>query len=184
MTTTQNIQLWVGLALVVIVGGFLMVVFFRSKDFTASQHQLIHFFCALCAGFSGALITGSALIQADLTLGETGKVAVSGATGFALFILIWITFPKFKQRLEEGVHIKIGRKVKFADAAKIVAHASGRVVDFEGLTEAELSAQIPSQEVSGRTHAQVLLNLRVLAEPPIRKYEVENGDGLYILRIR
>src|SRR5438034_10702843 len=104
MTVLQSRQFLAGLVFVAILVLFLMVAFFKAGTLSDGQQKILRFFCSLCAGFAGALITGEALFRLTTDIGRAGNLAVSGTAGAALFFAVWFTYGK-TLTLPEGVNI-------------------------------------------------------------------------------
>lgn len=90
-------QLWIGLLFSAFLVGFLIVAFFRRPNVTHSQHTTLRFFSSLCAGFAAWFLTGAALIELVKVLSSGGKLAFTGTAGFALFALVWATYPSHRE---------------------------------------------------------------------------------------
>jgi hypothetical protein len=56
-------QLWIGFGLLSLLVTFLIVSFFFTPRLTDDQRGTLKLMSALCAGFSGGFLTGSALFS-------------------------------------------------------------------------------------------------------------------------
>lgn len=88
LVRTEPYQLRIGLGFAAALVISLFVAFFTKERLSDGQRQILRFLCALCAGFSSALITGDALFKLDTGWGETSKLAVSETAGAALFFTV------------------------------------------------------------------------------------------------
>ncbi len=72
---------------------FLMIAYYKPPN-SPFAYIILKFITALCGALAGGLVTGEALVK--LSGGATGgfQYTISGAAGFALFIIIWFFFPK------------------------------------------------------------------------------------------
>jgi hypothetical protein len=86
---------WIGVGFAVVLLVFFMAAYFKAGDMTRGQWQILRFFGAFCAGSAGVFLAGGALVHATGKLG-TMNYAISGTAGFALFFVVWFTWPKFE----------------------------------------------------------------------------------------
>jgi hypothetical protein len=183
MTSLQTTQLWMGFGFVLLLILFLILAYFKADELTDGQRKILHFLCALCAGFAGALLAGDALFKLDTQINATTKVAISGTAGFALFFVVWFTFDRVVQ-LPEGVRISVPNGWTFRHAVDAVVVTERARANFDGFLETELSTPLQSGEIKRKTVSELLLALRLLAPSDgIRQYAVSFEDPVYRLRV-
>ena len=177
----QEYQLWFGFAFAAILVAFLMYVVAFGRTLDAQRMQIIRFLCALCAGFAGALITGDALVRFNIPVGTGGRFFASGTAGFALFMLVWLTF---KQVLPDGMNLRIPEGWQFRAAVDAIVQQDKAVAEFIGFTAEELKAPLRGAEFEKTTVVDSLVALRSLATGPgVRPYKVSASRPRYILEI-
>jgi hypothetical protein len=186
MTTVGWIQLWIGVFFVSIFIAFFMYAFFKNPILTQSQEKIFHFLTALCAGFSGALFTGTALLAIQIPIVEDGSIVIQATAGIALFIITYLNFNKlFGNFLSSGFNFSIPENNTFRDVSDSLVAAANSVAVFVGFTEAELSTPIAPRQIHSKSIEEAILSLRHLALPPnIREYEVTKGQNGYEMRIK
>lgn len=180
MTSLQYVGLGFAAALVI----FLMIAYFVSGKASGGQLAILQFLCALCGGFAGALMTGTALF--DLNESWTnGKLAVSGTAGFALFFAVWYGFGRILSTPPDGFNMSIPSGTSFQAIATEIAKHDKSVVQFVGFTALELAAPLTSQVLETDSVADALRALRSLVGAPnsVREYSVEFVRPTYTLKI-
>lgn len=182
---TARIQLWAGLGFSVVLVAFFMVVFFSRRKWEQDQWVVIRILSALCAAFSAALFTGTALVDYHQVIGTGGKFSFQGAAGFALFFLVWHFFPKFASPPPPppNGNISLPPGMTFESAARLLAEKNldhSRGVDFAHFEQSELKAPILSQALinlqDGRT---ALLRLRDYTGTSVGGYRVTLENDRY-----
>ena len=83
-------HLWVAVLLLSILV-FLIVAFFTRPTLTDAQFTILRFLSALCAGCAAWFISGEVLFNMSGQM-SGGKYAISGTSGFALFLVVWFFF--------------------------------------------------------------------------------------------
>jgi hypothetical protein len=183
MTPLQQYQLWIGLGFAVLLVLFFIVAFFTKDQLSPGQLQILRFLASLCAGFSGALITGQALVQGDVPLGAAGKLVISGSAGFALFFLVWLTFDR-TVTLPDSYNISIPEGLAFKSAVNVIASQDGAVAELVGFSAEETSSALNGQMLNCRSPDEALRLLRNLAKIDIPPYDVSRNGALITLRVR
>lgn len=180
MTTLQ----WIGLGFAAALVIFFIVAFFVAKRMTDDQRNLIRFLSALCAGFAGGLFVGDALFQLTGTFGLGAKYAISGATGFALFFVIWFFFPK-ATGFPPGIRFSIPEGWTFRQVVDELSGIDSAVPAYEGFTPEELAAPLRPWKLKAKNVKGAISQLRNLTATPaaIRKYNVTEEDSTYRLII-
>ena len=84
-------HLWVAVLLLSILVVFLIVAFFTRPTLTDAQFTILRFLSALCAGCAAWFISGEVLFNMSGQM-SGGKYAISGTSGFALFLVVWFFF--------------------------------------------------------------------------------------------
>jgi hypothetical protein len=181
----QQHQLWIGLGFALFLIIFLMIAFFKAKDMTVHQHNIIKFLSALCAAFSGGLIAGDALFKMGGTIGGNTKFAITGAAGFALFFVVWFFYPRVAQ-LTEGFNFSVPADWTFQQAVDAFAQSDHAVVAYDGFKKKELDTPLKERELHEKSVGDAIRRLRFLTTNPnmIREYEVRYEDSTYYLRIK
>lgn len=144
MTST----LIVGLIFLAILVIFLIASFFLKGKLEPSQYNTLHFLTALCAGFAGGFLTGDALVKIDGTMTNGLKFGISGTAGFALFFLIWLTYPKrTPPPLKDAFNFSIPVGWTFMQAIQAIAQTQNSVTSFVNFTETELGLILNEYEL-------------------------------------
>lgn len=184
MNTLQQYQLWIGFGFALLLVIFFIVAFFKSKTLTPDQRSILRFLSALCAGFSGALITGDALFNIQGSFGAGPKFAVSGAAGAALFFVVWFFFPKVAG-FPDAFNFSVPPGWTFKKTADTLSQQEGAVPDYDGLTAAELAAPLQAWHLKAKDVGDAIRLLRSITTKPdaIRNYEVKLENSVYHLRI-
>jgi hypothetical protein len=177
-------QLWIGFGFAIVLVAFLIISFFIRPDLTHSQHGTIRFLSALCAAFAAGFITGGALFEYAKQLPDGGKIAFTGVAGFALFGMIWMTYPTHQAKLAEiSLTVGIDPNWTFYEAAFVIAQKEQGVIELDGFTDQERNAKMKRGSLRGKTATDVLKKLRGLALTDIRSYQVELTSGIFRLYI-
>jgi predicted PurR-regulated permease PerM len=177
-------QLWIGFGFLALLVVFLIISFFLTPKLTNDQRATLKFLTALCAGFAGGFLTGSALFEMHMTKGAT-TFSISGAAGCALFFTVWFFYPKIFT-LGPGFAFSIPANWSFKDSAEQIAQSQSAVVDWQGFKKEELDSPMQTRALSGRTAKDALLQLRLVTVNPsvVRPYDVEEDSSIFRLRIR
>lgn len=180
-------QLWIGCAFASVLVLLLGTTLFIPNIHTRANYSVLKFLSALCGGMAGGFITGSSLFEGVWT-SPSSKITISGALGFALFFVVWFFYPKPPERDpdSEGVEIDIPEKGRFRSVAEGIANIHGLSLDYQGFSDAELSASLMAGRQSSRTLEEAFRNLRLKSKTPgaIREYTVARSGSVYILKIR
>lgn len=184
MNSLQQHQLWIGLSFAIFLVIFLIAAFFKAKEMTNDQRTILKFLTALCAAFSGALITGDALFKMEGTMENGMKFAITGAAGFALFFTVWFFYPKVI-RLPEAFNFSVPSGWTFQQTVDALAKTDNSVVEYEGFTQEELDAPLKAWEVHGKNTGGAISAIRSITNNPnaVRKYDVKRTEYSYHLRI-
>ena len=177
-------QLWIGFGFLALLIIFLIASFFFTPRLTEDQRGTLKLLSALCAGFAGGFLTGSALFEMHKTAGTT-TFAISGTAGCALFLVVWFFYPRvFK--LSDAFSFRIPQGWTFRGSAERMAEIEASIVDFAGFSATELDAIMQSTGISTRSLFDALVKLRYLTVSPnaIRPYDVTQDGPLYHLNIR
>jgi hypothetical protein len=171
-----NTILWIGFGFVVLLIGFLMMVFFVDLK-KPHQWEILRFLTALCAGFAGGLLTGTALFSMSGKLGA-GEFSISGAAGMALFFTVFFFFGKFSDRPPDALNFSVPDGWTFGAAVEGLVKAKTPVIDFKGFTSAELSIPLQGKTVEGDSLATAIAALRDLGKSPIPAYRLVGKEPL------
>lgn len=173
---------WVGIGFAAALFVFLGLTFFLKDRLSDDQRTLLRFFCALCAGFAGGLFTGEALFKAESKTGL--EWVVSGTAGFALFFLIWLTFPKVS-RPPDAFHFTIPKGWSFKQAVEAVVGVDQATADYDGFTADELKAPLQERELRTESPSDALRSLRLLTiSATVRPYDVRFQPPTYFLKVK
>jgi hypothetical protein len=187
MNGLQLNQFTVGLALVLVLLGFLILAFFKKDQLNDDQRQILRLLSALTAGFAGALLTGEALFKLDTDMGQNAKLAVQGTAGCALFFAVWFTFKQVTSppKAPDAFHFSVPSGWKFETVVDALVRQEGALAELLGFTPEERSATLQSRELRAKTPVEALKYLRLLAASgsPIREYSVDFDGSLYRLRV-
>jgi hypothetical protein len=176
-------QLWIGFGFLSLLIAFLIVSFFFTPKLTDDQRGTLKLISALCAGFSGGFLTGSALFEMHKTAGST-TFAISGTAGCALFFVVWFFYPRvFK--IADAFAFNIGQNWTFRDTADQMARSRNSVVDPVAFRPDELKAAMQSRGVSTTSLREALAQLRYLTVEAnaVRPYDVTQDGSMYRLNI-
>jgi hypothetical protein len=184
MSALQQYQIWIGLGFVAAVVLFLMVAFFFSRKLTEDQRIILQVLSALCAGFAAALITGDALFKLS---GKTSafEYTVSGASGCALFFVVWFFFPKPKNPApaDDRFNLSIPEQWTFQHAVDAIVRSDQAVADYSVFTDEERNCRLKAWEISTATVSEALMRLRNITfeSGAIRGYRVSHdiSGGVY-----
>jgi hypothetical protein len=180
----MSAQLWIGFGFLTGLVIFLMLSFFLSPQLTNDQRATLKFLTALCAGLAGGFITGGSLFEGSWTT-PSSKIALSGTAGFALFFLVWMSYPKVFA-IPDAVAFSIPAGWTFRDTADAVLANEKAVADYRGFTAAELSAGLKPNRLETKTTTEALMSLRLLTTVPgsVREYDVVASGSIYQLTVR
>jgi hypothetical protein len=179
--------LWIGLAFVAALVAFLMVTFFatmKQDAVSATAYNNLHFLTALCGGFAGGFLAGDALFRWEQQLSGGTKLFLSGTAGFALFFLVWLTYPKRPPPAapnplpDESVKMSIPEGWSFEQAARSITNAAQRTIHFEGFDQAQLEIKMPEINVEAPTVREALEQLQYQSGA-VPKYHVLLDKGVY-----
>lgn len=175
----MNAILWIGLGFLIVLVIFLMIAFFYKENISRQQYAILKFLIALSAGFAGGFFTGEALFNLNAELSNGMNLAISGASGVALFFSIWFYFPKYgESELDEGHNISIPENWTFRGTVESIVRAENSFREFIGFTDEELNLILESQEVRTKSPKETILKLKYLNEN-IPTYKVENSNNVY-----
>jgi hypothetical protein len=178
-------HLWIGLGFAVFLVIVLVVAFFVKKHLSDDQRWILRFLCALCAGFSGALITGNALFEMSGHFSDKVTFAVSGTAGFAMFFAVLFLFDRVACKPPDAFHCTVPKGWTFQKAADVLVQQDGAVAEYIGFTQDELNTQLRATELRTKNVSEALRALRHAAGPSVvRDYDVEFNAPTYSLRIR
>ena len=179
-------QFWIGVAFASILLVFFMVAYFKSKDMTRVQWQILRFFGALCAASAGAFLAGGALFQATGNAGAM-NYAISGTTGFALFFVVWFTWVAYEPTpllLDMRISFSVQEGSPFVQTVNALVDLDNSFVDMIGFSQDELNTPLRARHLTTPSVKAALEQLGRLAPPgAIRSYEVQGPPPAYSLRI-
>ena len=89
----QQQQFWVGVAFTAGFVCFLMYSISKGRNLNSGQRVMLRILSAICAAIGGALISGDAFVDLSRKI-PGGQFTISGTAGFAIFFVIWFTFPQ------------------------------------------------------------------------------------------
>jgi hypothetical protein len=174
--------LWIGLGFVAAIVGFLMITSFVRLNQQADKN--LRFLTALCAGFAGGFFTGDALFRYQQRLGSSTNILLSGTAGFALFLLVWLTYAKRSPDVvldpvpDETVKMSFPEGWSFEQAAVSITNAAQRTIHFQGFDRAQLATRMPAMEIEAPTFRDALEQLRYHSGK-VPEYRVDLVKGIY-----
>jgi len=175
---------WVGVAFAIGLVGFLIAIFFLKSNLTQSQYNTLHFLTALCGGCAGWFIAGSALFKLDTTIGQNGKLTVSGASGAAFFFTVWFLYPKQVQPPPpDGLSFSVVSGTTFEAMANIIGETGSKFIRFENFTAGQLNLTLNAREVKSTGIVDALTKLRYL-NSELPDYTVAYKDDVYTLKAK
>jgi len=182
----EHEQFWVGLGFAAAFVLFLMLAFLREGTLNSGQRLILRILSAICGALSGALISGSALFNMTENV-PGGKITVSGVAGFAVFMIIWFTFPRESKRPEpvDGISTSILAGSTFQAVADELAEADECVLQYEGFRDNELAATLRAWKLSGANAGKCIELLGSITQVPnaVRTYRVKKESSKYRLII-
>jgi hypothetical protein len=168
-------QLIVGIVFAAITCLFFIVAYF-FKPPTPNQAPILRILVSLCAGAAAAFFVGSTAINVTGQLSEGAKWVVSGTGGFALFILVWLTYPTPKA--PAGLNISFPQGTHFEGAARAIGDAMQLVVDVRGFSDAEKNTLLTSTHLQEKDAVRALTALASMVPAnSIRAFRVEAIPG-------
>lgn len=180
-------QFWVGVFFAAVFVGFLMYSINKGKDLNYGQRLMLKILSTVCAAIGGALISGAAFL--DLTRNVPGgKLTVSGTAGFAIFFLIWFTFPrgpKFEP-LPDGFNMRVPIGWTFEMTADECARQENSVTQYDGFTAQEMKAPLKSWELHTGSALEAIQQLGSITEKrnAVRDYRVKKENGKFSLKVK
>jgi hypothetical protein len=179
-------QFWVGLGFAAAFVLFLMLAFLREANLNSGQRLILRILSAICGALSGALISGSALFNMTENV-PGGKITVSGVAGFAVFMIIWFTFPREPKRPDpvDGTSTSIPAGATFQSVADELAKDEECVLQYEGFRADELSATLKAWKLKGANAGKCIESLGSITQVPnaVRQYRVKKEGSKYRLII-
>lgn len=172
----MNTILWIGFGFVVLLICFQVVVFFVDLK-QPHQWQILRFLSALCAGFAGGLLTGTALFSLTGKFGA-GNFSVSGAAGMALFFTVFFFYGKFVNRPPDAFNFVIPDGWTFRAAVEGLVNARTPVIDFKGFTPSELSIPLQGTTVETNSLVAAIAKLQDFGKSPIPAYKLVGKEPL------
>jgi hypothetical protein len=188
MSVLQQYQFWIGLGFVLVLLILLVIIFFKVKNLTSDQRSILKFFISLCAGFSGALITGQILFNLEGNLGSGAKFGISSSAGFALFLIIWFFFPttpNLPPPPEDSINFSVPEGWTFQQVVEVLSQIDNSVVEYEGFTSEELHSPLKEWKLKEKTISDAIRRLRSITKETnkVRKYNIRYSDSTYFLTI-
>jgi hypothetical protein len=175
-------RFWVAVVLTVGLIVVLAAILFLKPHLTASQQQILRLLCALAGGFAGGVFTGEALAQFEVGFGVGGKLLASGTAGFALFMIVWLTYKAIAPR-DDRIAFSVTDGWTFSGTAEKLAESEQRLATFEGFSDTELATPLKAKQLIHSSTAAALMALRLLTKSrDFPLYSVEPAEGVYILR--
>lgn len=154
-------QLIIGLIFLGILLLFLIIIFFRKTEPEPFQYNILHFLISLCAGFAGGFLAGEALLKIRSDLSKGFNFAFSGTAGFALFVLIWFTYPKLTPKpLTPAFNFRVPDGWTFSQTIEAIAQANNSICSFVGFTNGELNLILNGRELHEKTPLKAIDKLK------------------------
>jgi hypothetical protein len=162
---------------------FLVIAYVRGGSLHRGQWAILRILSALCAGASGAFLTGDAVFSMSGRF-TWGTTAVSGTAGVALFLVVWYGFGKFIEEPPDAFTFSIGRGWTFKNAANALAQLDSAVVEFQGFKDDELNSKLQERQIRVTTVTEGLMALRPMARDRVLpKYAVTFERPTYRLTV-
>lgn len=76
-----------------IFSGFLITVFFSDRA-GRTHDPIVRLFAAVTAALFGYFLTGTIQVVSHGGLGKVGRMSIRASGGAAMFVLVWLTWPK------------------------------------------------------------------------------------------
>src|SRR6266851_4779063 len=180
----QQQQFWVGVFFAVVFVGFLMYSINKGKDLNSGQRLMLRILSALSAGVASWIISGEALFDLSKNV-PGGKLTISGTAGFAMFFVIWFTFPrgpKF-ERLPDRFRMGVPAGWTFQQVADACAQQDDSVINYVGFTAQEMKAPLKPWKLETNSVLEAIEQLGSITEKrgALREYEVKKENSKYRL---
>lgn len=172
-----SLRFLAGYALSVFLILFFVIAFFWGKNLSQNQFAILKILSALCAAIAAGVISG------ELSLHKEGAMNITASSGFALFVIVWFVFPKYKISLEDGFSINIPAGKTFKEIINIIVEQDNAFVEFNGFDDNELNAVLKSRQLQTKTIQNAMENLRLITinSNAIGKYAVTKNGSTYVL---
>lgn len=179
-------QFWIGVVFAAAFVAFLMYSINKGKDLNYGQRLMLRVLSALCAGIGAWLISGEAFFDLARDV-PGGKLTVSGTAGFAIFFVIWFTFPrgpKFEP-LPDRFKMTVPAGWTFQQVADSCAQQDGAVIDYDGLTAKEINAPLKSWNLDTASVLEAIEQLGSITQDngAIRRYTAKKENSRYQLEL-
>jgi hypothetical protein len=183
----EHQQFYVGLSFAAAFVAFLMIAFMKGGNLTSGQRLILRLLGSLCAALAGAVISGTAFFSlVQNTPG--GKITVQGVAGFAIFMIIWFTFPKDPVRPDpvDGICLSIPAGMTFQNAVDALAEQESAVTEYAGFEDDELAAILKPWRLSEKTTTACILLLGSITQKrsAVRPYQVKQQGSKYRLSVK
>jgi hypothetical protein len=179
---TVNSLFWIAVGFATVLVVFFMFAFFRQQEPSSGQHAILRFLGALCAGVSAAFLVGSLTITGKAPI-AAADVAISGAGGFALFLIVWWGWRRAGASGNGVAYYVPDREHTFASVAEALAQQEGASVQFRSFSEEQKNTRLKKGLIMADTMTRALEVLGTRASDGFPSYKVERGESLYTLSI-
>lgn len=170
-------KFWVGVAF----AGALVVLLGIAIFLPLQKHanNILRLLGAICAGASGAFMTGSTLIQirGDVAPGMSALIQATG--GVVLFLIVWW---QWGLKLPPATVLRTAANWTFRQTVAAIAQLEHSIVEFRNFNDDQLDAPVGDHILRGKTLFDVLLALRsAVTGTAIPSFDVSQKDDKYIL---
>jgi len=183
----QQQQFWVGVVFAAVFVSFLMYSINKGKDLNSGQRVMLKILSALCAGIGAWLISGEAFLSLSKNI-PGGKLTVSGTAGFAIFLVVWFTFPKGPkfEPLPDGTRIAVPAGWTFEQVADACAQQDSSVIHYDGFTAQEMKARLKPWKLETKSILEAIEQLGSITEQrgAVREYDVKKENAKYRLKVK
>lgn len=172
-------QLIAGLVFAGVTVLFFMVAYF-FKPPTPSTAPILRILSSVCAGASGAFLSGSLALNVDGQLAQGARFGITAGGAVALFVLVWLTFKTIPLAQEFRCSLPIG--ATFQQAAWAIGQAARASVNLIGFRPSEEATTLTSFNIRERDPEGALRALaRMVPQGSVRPYKVTRAAGSYTL---
>lgn len=181
-------QLWIGFGFLVGLVVFLIISYFVELKQSSTRRAILQFLTSLTSGFAGGFLSGSSIFDASWT-SPTGRIALSGTAGFAIFFAVWFSyqkmFPPPGLTVADSLPLDIPQDWSFKNVIDTLAKKDNSAVDYQGFTPEELNTKVRSQTLNGKSYIELMQAARLLSvNGTIRPFTAEKVSGnIYVLKV-
>ena len=171
----MDTRFWIGVGFGAVSLVFFFVVYFWPPR-TDGQYVILRVIASILAGAAGLFLSGEVFTQFSGEISNGLKMTVSATGAIALFVLVWLTFPKAPvtpQQPQPAWNISFPNSTTFREAANVIRDVNGASLSVKGFQSAEENIALSSLSIHESTQANAFKRLADLVPPnSLPPYEV------------